>query len=788
MLYRLVCWVMVGCGVLWLFGCSSEEPTGDFLSPALSAQDELETFQLAPGLRIELVASEPMVEDPVVVTFDEDGRLWVVEMRGFMPDVEGNGEDAPVGRVVVLEDIDMDGEMDKRTVFLDSLVLPRAIAVVEGGALIAENIPLWFVEDTDGDLQADSKTLIDAEYGGTGLPEHSPNGLLRGLDNWYYNAKSRARYRRVEDEWVKEETEFRGQWGISQDDKGRLYYNYNWSQLHADLVPPNYFNRNPYHTVTTGLDVGLTLDRSVYPIRPNYAVNRGYVEGSLDETGRLREFTSAGGPLVYRGHAFPDAYYGNVFVCEPAGNLIKRNIVRESDFLLKARSAYPDFEFLASTDERFRPVSLATGPDGALYVVDMYRGLIQHGAYITPYLKEQTEMRGLTEPIHLGRIWRVMPEDWSRPEVAPLSGLSIEELVARLSHPNSWHRETAQRLLIERDDEEAIVLLEEVVERGRDPRGRLHALWTLEGLGVFDERIYFAALTDENPTVQSHALRILEGIAVEENEVMRILSEMLPGLMEEASSELALQIILTAGSLRSEKAIPLMVEAIEQYTDPIIRDAVVSGLKNREMVMISALWQLPKWREEDGDRSIFMEMLATSVIRRGDGQERDDMLAFMDAESSDDWRAKIVRASAFSAAEIDEQIKEEYTEGRQRYVTGCAGCHGQEGEGLPRFAPPLVNSEWVLGSEEILVRLVLHGIEGPLEVNGKLYQEPDIQTVMPAHSVLDDSEIASILTYIRLSWGHEADPIERSTVGRIRHGSQGKVTPWTPEELKESFK
>ena len=758
-------------------------------SPARTAQEELDTFQLAPGLRIELVASEPMVEDPVVIAFDEDGRMWVVEMRGFMPDIEGNGEDAPIGRITVLEDTDNDGQMDERTVFLDSLVLPRAIAIIDGGALVAENLPLWFVEDTDGDLKADKKTLIDAEYGGSGLPEHSPNGMLRGLDNWYYNAKSRARYRLIEGEWVKEETEFRGQWGISQDDNGRLYYNYNWSQLHADLVPPNYFNRNPYHTVTTGLDVGLTLNRSVFPIRPNRAVNRGYVEGSLDESGKLLEFTSAGSPLVYRANAFPAEYYGNVFVCEPAGNLIKRNIVEETELGLEAQFAYPDFEFLASTDERFRPVSMATGPDGALYVVDMYRGLIQHGAYITPYLKEETLSRGLVEPVHLGRIWRVVPEDWEQPEVIQLSGASTEELVARLSHPNSWYRETAQRLLIEREDEQVIELLEEVIERGKSPLGRVHALWTLEGLGVYDAGIYFEALGDASANVQSNALRILEAIAVEDEDVMARLGYALPELLADASPNLALQVTLTAGSLPAESSIPLLVDVMHQYDQPIMRDAVMSGLKDRELDMIRALWDQPEWQEENGERSIFMEMLATAIVRKGDVNEMDKMLAFMDAGvSSTDWRAKVVLASTEPAVELDEELREIYTDGRQRYLTGCAGCHGKEGEGLPRFAPPLVDSEWVTGSEEILVRLVLHGIEGPIEVNGTLYKEPDILTVMPAHSVLDDTEIASILTYIRLSWGHDAGAVERSTVGRIRHGSQGKVTPWTAEELLRTIK
>ncbi|MEO0333674.1 MAG: dehydrogenase, partial [Bacteroidota bacterium] len=261
-------------------------------SPVLTPAEEMATFQVEPGMTIQLVASEPMVQEPVVITFDEDGRLWVVEMRGFMPTISGDGEEQPVGRVSVLEDQDGDGQMDTSTVYLDSLVMPRALAVVQGGALIAERNSLWMTQDLDGDLQADTKTLIDADYASNGLPEHSDNGLWRGVDNWYYNAKSHFRYKLVDGEWQRDNTEFRGQWGLSHDDEGRLYYNYNWSQLHADLVPPNYFSRNVNHTSTSGIDEGLTLDRRIYPIRDNPAVNRGYIPGTLDEEGKLLEFTA----------------------------------------------------------------------------------------------------------------------------------------------------------------------------------------------------------------------------------------------------------------------------------------------------------------------------------------------------------------------------------------------------------------------------------------------------------------------------------------------------------------
>ncbi len=177
-------------------GCSKKTGTeeGEGPSPERSPVEELSSFQLSDDLQIQLVACEPMVQDPVVIIFDPDGRLWVVEMRGFMPDIDGKGQKEPVGRVSVLEDIDGDGQMDVSKIYIDSLIMPRAIALVPGGALVAENESLWLTQDMDGDLQSDTKTLLDSAYAGGKSPEHSGNGLWRNIDNWYYNARSRFRY------------------------------------------------------------------------------------------------------------------------------------------------------------------------------------------------------------------------------------------------------------------------------------------------------------------------------------------------------------------------------------------------------------------------------------------------------------------------------------------------------------------------------------------------------------------------------------------------------------------
>lgn len=804
-------------------------------SPALSPEEELATFRIEPGLTVELVAAEPLVEEPVVMVFDPDGRLWVVEMRGFMPDIDGEGEDQPVGRVSVLEDHDGDGRMDANTVYLDSLILPRALALVPGGALVVENQALWLTQDTNNDLRADTKILIDPDYAGGALVEHSGNGLWRGVDNWYYNAKSRLRYRLVEGQWRRDSTEFRGQWGMSHDDQGRLYYNYNWSQLHADLVPPNYLSRNKNHTPTSGIDHGLTIDRRVYPIRANPAVNRGYIPGTLDEQGRLLEFTAACSPLYYRGMALPEEYYGNVFVCEPSGNLIKRNIVVSDGWSLSAYDPHPGTEFFASTDERFRPVFQTTGPDGALYVADMYRGLVQHGAHVTPYLRDQTLQRKLVLPINRGRIWRIVPNGWKAPKKRKLSSATLSELVSELSSADGWRRDMAQRLLVERGDTSVVGDLEELARQGESHLGRFHALWCLEGLAALDPDVLFATLRDSDAYVTSTSLRLLEALAQKDAGVKARLGMQMKEMVEEASPEIILQLALSAAVLDRIDAHRVLEEILQHYdTAALIRDAVLSSLEGQEFVFMKRLIQTPDWKKPKPEKEIFFEMLATSVLRNSDQAELTSLLDLLEARSGlMSWQSdaiataitirgntevpkpvslpavpallkrsetspslvnaihKIFRWPGYapvetkSASLLDERQQQQFAAGRQHYLTSCSGCHGTNGAGLARFGPTLIGSDWVLGDERRLALILLHGMEGPVEVKGKLYDQPEILPVMPSHSILGDGEITAIMTYIRNEWGNAAGPVGRRTVGSTRHTTQGRVMPWTAEELNE---
>ena len=827
--------------VLGVFGldCCNSSSTGNGVgpSPPKSPEDELASIVVESGMKIELVASEPMVQDPVVITFDEDGRLWVVEMRGFMPDIDGKGERERVGRVSVLEDTNNDGLMDSSTVYIDSLIMPRALALVAGGALIVEEEALWLTTDTNNDLKADTKTLIDPDYAGSKMPEHSGNGLWRGLDNWYYNVKSRFRYKLIEGKWTRDSTEFRGQWGLSHDDYGRLYYNYNWSQLHADLVPPNYLGRNRNHIPTTGIDHGLTIDRRVYPIRSNPAVNRGYIPGTLDKEGRLLEFTAACSPLYYRGSSFPDEYYGNVFVCEPSGNLIKRNVIRENGFFASAFDPHPGSEFVASTDERFRPVHLATGPDGALYVADMYRGLVQHGAYVTPYLREQTLTRKLVQPVHYGRIWRVVPDTWKSSPVKKLSTLSSQELIEYLSNENGWYRDMAQRLLVERNDKTITAQLASSAKTGDNALGRLHALWTMEGLNVLTPEFLIPLLSDSNEFIRIHSMRLIEPFAQKDQKVRAALQTKIVDRWKVAPPVEILQLALTAGIIDSKPAHQLLAGIIDSYdSSALIRDAVLSSLQDQEYTFLKHLTSGLK--TQTPGKEIFLEMLTTSIVRKRNPTELSSLLTMLDVSAEQfGWKEKSIltaisiqgnnrkmkpirltnaprilttknknidttrlyrlnamfewpghvadTTSLQKQTKLSDAEQQQFASGRQHYLTACAGCHGTDGAGMNRMAPTLIGSEWVLGDEKRLALILLHGIEGPIEVGGKVYDIPEILPVMPSHSTMDDAAITAIMTYIRNEWGNSASPVGRRTVGVTRHTTQGRVVPWTPKELNE---
>ena len=562
-------------------------------SPALAAEDALKTFYMPPGYHVELVASEPLIQEPVALDWDLEGRLWAVEMPGFMADIRGSNEHDPIGRVVVLEDTNSDGRMDKRTVFADGLVLARSLKVLDRGILVAEPPNVWLMRDTNGDLRVDTKERITDHYGRfEGDPQNNANGFYWGLDNRMYTAgQSNIQLRLKDDVFEVQQTLSRGEWGVSQDDGGRTYRNTNESALHVDLVQTSYYARNPNLPRTRGSYERLADDNpelnTVWPVRPNPGTNRAYQVGIDREDGSLTRFTSVCAPLVYRGDRLPADVYGNVFVAEPAANLVSRLILSDDGTMIRARKAYDRGEFLASTDERFRPVFLTNAPDGTLYIADMYRGIIEHRISVTEYLRDQISSRKLDRPTSYGRIYRVVHDSTRRDTANPFARASSGQLVDALAHPNGWRRDTAQRLLVERGARSEVPNLTKLATAAADWRTRLHALWILDGLDAIQPATVMAALQDGNRDVRVSAIRLAERWLGENGHPIQAA---LLKRLDDSDWAVHQQLAASIGALPAGARESAALEVLDRYAnDPVVMDAAMSGLRGSESIVLERL-------------------------------------------------------------------------------------------------------------------------------------------------------------------------------------------------------
>ena len=711
-------------------------------APWLSPEQALKSFKLKEDLEIECIAHEPLVEDPVTLTFGPDGRAWVVEMRGFMPDVDGKDEAEIPGRVVVLEDTNGDGVMDKKTIFLDNLVMPRALALARDGVLVAEPPHLWFCRDTNGDGKADEKTEVASDYGTPKNPEHTANGLVRNSDNWIYSLYHTFRYRDEGGKWTREATPQRTQWGLDHDDFGRLFYTSNSDQLRADLVPSHYLAGKSAGARMPGVNVQIARNQSTWPGRVNPGVNRAYERGTLRDDYRLGKFTAACGTLIYRGDLLGPHFYGNAFVCEPAANLVRRNLLTENEGLITATNAYDKDEFLISTDERFRPVNLRSGPDGALYVVDMYHGIIQHRLYVTSYLRGQIESRGLDKPLHQGRIYRIAPRDNRRPRqnLTPsnvnITKESSAALVQMFYRTNGWLRDTAQRLLVERKDESIVPVLKGFAQpiidaRSANPLPRFHALWTLEGMGKLDGSTLGKFLHDPHPKVRAAALRIAEPTLKAGSGNLR---PVIFGLARDRSADGQVQLALTLGVISSDtKAKEILNQIAKSSPFQLARD------------------------------------LANFSLGASNGIQ----LASANRRAANTNATNVIKVAPLTAEE-----QKLFDNGKGVYEATCLACHQPHGLGQEGLAPPLVGTDWVAGPPERLIRILLQGLRGPVKVKGQTYELD-----MPSLGVLDDEQIASALTYVRREWGHTFSAVTPAQVKKIREETAKREDAWTEAEL-----
>lgn len=743
--------------VITLLSCTDEKKrniTREELinnAPVLTPKEFMNFTYLEDGFELQLIAAEPHVVSPIAMTFDEKNRIWAVEMTGYMPNVDGEGEEVPNGKIVILEDKNNDGYYESRTVFLDSLLLPRAIALIKDGILVAEPPNLWYYDIVNDKPR--NKKLIDPEYTVGNNVEAQSNGIFRAIDNWFYNAGSNKRYKKIKHEWVIDTTHRRGQWGITQDDQGRLFYNNNSQNLLGDYFLPDLGSLNPSLTKVTGFNEQIVSDNRTYPSRPTPGVNRGYMQSVLDDSLKLKTFTAACGPVIYRGDLFDTEYYQNAFVAEPAANLIKRNILTMDGNTVTGSQAYVNKEFLASDDERFRPTSLYNGPDGALYITDMYHGIIQHKLFLTKYLKDEITKRNLEKPLNCGRIYKIVPID-SKSKIATLPQDPIE-LAKLLKDKNAWSREKAQQILVDTNPLEIKEYLWNTLDTTDNKFEFTHILWTLKGMeSISNEQIVRLIIDENNEQKLIQLFTALDKIP--DN------SQLLPPLYSKTTN-------LTSNTILAPYlAFKIGIyEEIDNKFAEKIRSQILNNFPHSKTIA-HALISNSHGKEDELKESLKRLSLKKNAV------------VFEEIENH------LKKIKETNSTNKDKVLREKYGRGISLYKTTCQPCHGNDGAGIEFLAPPLNNSEWVTGDKEKLISIVLYGLSGPITVNNKEYTVPDISGEMPGiinNPELVESDLALLLSYIRNNWNNKASDVDISDIEKVKSKWKDRSVPFTQEEL-----
>lgn len=710
----------------------------------LSPEESLKSFNLPPGYHLELVASEPMIKEPVAIAWDGNAKMYVAEMRTYMLDADASNEQLNISRISLLEDTDNDGKMDKSTVFIDSLLLPRMILCVDNELLVNETntITINAYKDTDGDGRADQKRtvfqkddykLIDANM------EHQRSGLDWNLDNYIYLTYDpvRFRYRNGALEADSIHSGPGGQWGVTHDNYGRLYLSSAGGENPLVRV-----QINPSYGALDMPDQVSNEFQQVWPIIATPDVQGGLMRLRADST--LNHFTGACGQSIYRGNTLPQDLLGDYIVCEPVARIIRRAKVINLKGKIIVQNAYYRQEFIASTDMNFRPVNSYTGPDGNLYIVDMHRGIIQQGNWTKPgsFLRKKIDEKGLAKNTGHGRIYRLVYDGYKEEAQPKLLDEPASRLVTYLDHKNGWWRDNAQKQIVILNDKSVVPALKQIVngEQALLPAkpshlARLHALWTLDGLGAIDKNVLYTALKDENAELRKAAVCISEAyIKKYDEEMMAKLS----ALNNDPSYDVRLQLFLSMYSTKTPKG-----------------------------------------------ASLAKELLAANAANE----------MFAATQKAMD-RNTDIRTYGARLANIPPEERKSILAGSGIFTSLCVTCHGPAGKGIAvtgtssLAAPPLTESKRMTSDKSTLVKIILHGLSGP--VDGK-----DYPSVMPSLGANSDEWVASVINYVRYEFGNAGRRFRRPTdtispfvtpaeVKLIRDKTASRVEPWTLAELENS--
>ncbi len=541
---------------------------------AVPPEQAAATYEVAEGFQIELIASEPEVMDPVDMEIDENGTMYAVEMPGYPLDKEHTG------RIRILKDTDGDGKMDKSILFAEELRFPNGIMRWKKGVIVTDVPNVLYLEDSDGDGRADIRdTLL------TGFAVSNPHLLVNnpvyGLDNWVYLAHAGlAGSRKYEDIFgdLGDSISFYKQAGLPKlaknagsknvrfrPDQGKLemlsaksqfghafnewhdhILTFNSHHIYHEVIKAAYLDRNPALQLSNATEAisDHGKETEVFAITTNPDPQLSFSPIGFT--------TSSGGITYYGGGKFPPPYdQGAVFVTESVSNLVHVDKLVPKGATFKAQRVEARKEFLASTDFWARPVNMYVGPDGALYVLDYYRRIIEHPEFMA---YEDIDKGNLYDGNNMGRIFRITPvgtpkADWTKG--LSLGSVSNQELVKYLSDENQWWRTHAQRLLVERKDQAVVPALEQMAMGGKNAFGRLHALWTLEGMESLQEQVLMATLGDSEPGVRENALRISERFLTGSKAIL----QKVIAAKDDASAKVRFQALCTLGWVDDPKAV-----------------------------------------------------------------------------------------------------------------------------------------------------------------------------------------------------------------------------------------
>lgn len=690
----------------------------------LSPDEELGKFVLQPGYKLEAVLTEPQIQQPAAITFDGNGRMYVLELRTYMLNADSKGTLENVSGISRWEDADNDGVYEKGTMFVDSLVFPRFVLPVGPNSILtmesnANNV--YKYTDTDNDGRADKKEFFTDNFGRPGNVEHQQAFLYWGMDNWLYSTVNPFRVRETPNGVMRESTgSNHAQWGISHDDDGKL-----WFQGGSNGVP-SYF-QFPIHygdyVIEQNFAEGFDIPWGAPVLIADMQGGMGAVR--MPE-GTLNRVTGAAGSDVFRGHRLPGELQGEYFYGEPVARIVRRVHAEVNEGLSILHNVYQEqkAEFIRSTDPLFRPVDMATAPDGTMYIVDMYHGIIQEGEW-TPegsYLRAKIEQYQLDKVVGLGRIWRLTSSNSKRDVIQPrMYDESSAELLKHLEHPNGWWRDMAQQVLVQRRDVSVVPALVNIVRAQEKLLSRFHALWVLEGIGKLDASLVKDMMKDSNPRIRIQAMWVSESLYKAGD---KSFAKNYIDMINDPDEQVRMRAMMTCRLLK------------------------VPGIKPTIKKLLAS------------DKSKGIQLVGEQVLNP----------------------IEVTSFFGRSDAHLNDKEKVMVAKGAEIFATLCSTCHGPLGTGLAfgegqLLAPSLVGSSRVQAHSDYVTKVLLRGVTGDLE--GTHYAG---QMMAPMGQNTDEW-IASVASFIRTNFENGSPVINVEDVARIRKETQGQTTPYTFNEL-----